>query len=143
MYRLKLAKHFGFTVIDAGKTDPVVRVFELTIGIGVDIVYKVSGTASGTLQMVDMVRIRGEIILVGVHKKPDATDFTQAIFKEVTLKGSRVYTGTDYSRAIELLIPEQDNLRALISHRFGLKKACEALDLIRQRGEVMKVLLKP
>ncbi|NQS88967.1 hypothetical protein HQ584_04175 [Patescibacteria group bacterium] len=50
-------------------------------------------------------------------------DFTQVMFKEVTLKGSRVYIRTDYSRAIDLLIPEQDNLRPLISHRFGLGKS--------------------
>ena len=142
-YRLELARHFGFTIIDAGGIDPVSRVFELTNGIGADVVYEVSGTALGTLQMVDMVKIRGEIILVGVHEKPDPTNFTQATFKEVVLRGSRVYTKIDYSRAIELLIPERDNLRSLISHRFGLEKASKGLDLVRQRGKAMKILLKP
>ena len=142
-YRLELARTLGFTVIDVNKVDPVSRVLELTNGMGADVVYEVSGTASGTLQMVDMVKIRGEIILVGVHEKPDPTNFTQATFKEVVLRGSRVYTKIDYSRAIELLIPERDNLRSLISHRFGLEKASKGLDLVRQRGKAMKILLKP
>lgn len=142
-YRLELARNFGFTVIDAGKVDPVSRVLELTNGIGADVVYEASGTAEVTTQMVDMVRIRGEIILVGLHEKPDPMNFTQAVFKELVLRGSRVYTKVDYSRAIELLIPERDNLRSLISHRFGLEKTPEALALIKQKGKVMKVLLKP
>ncbi|TKJ46940.1 zinc-binding dehydrogenase [Candidatus Aerophobetes bacterium Ae_b3a] len=142
-YRLELARTLGFTVIDVNKVDPVSRVLELTNGIGVDVVYEVSGTAEATLQMVDMVRIRGEIILVGVHEKLDPMNFTRATFKELVLRGSRVYTKIDYSRAIELLIPERDNLRSLISHRFGLEKASKGLDLVRQRGKAMKILLKP
>lgn len=62
-------------------------------------------------------------------------NFTQVVFKELVLRGSRVYTKVDYSRAIELLIPEKDNLESLISHRFRLEKAPEALGLIKQKRE--------
>lgn len=142
-YRLKLAENLGFITINAKKFDPVSGVLRLTSNVGADIVFEVAGTAESAMQMVDMVRIKGEIILVATHTEPHQVGLLQATFKEITLRGSRVYTSLDYEKVIELLSLGKINIQPLISHEFNLDDSMKALELMKKADRSMKILLKP
>lgn len=141
-YRLKLAQKLGFTTINTKKFDPVSEVLRLISNVGADLVFEAAGTLESAMQMMDMVRIKGEIILVGTHMEPHPVDVLQATFKEITLRGSRVYTGLDYKKVIELLSLGKVDIRPLISHEFNLDDSMKALELMKKADRSMKILLK-
>ena len=110
--------------------------------MGADVVFEAAGVANSAVQMVNMVRIKGEIILVVAHKEPHSVDLFQSMLKEIVLKGTRVYTHLDYQKAIELLSLEKINIQPLISHRFNLEDAKVAFELMKKADRSMKILLR-
>jgi len=142
-YRLKLAEELGFITINAKKLDPVSEVLRLTSNVGADLVFEVAGVAESAMQMLEMVRIKGEVILVSMHTQPRQVNLLQAHLKEVVLKTSRVYTGLDYEKVIKLLSLGKINVQSLVSHKFNLDDSMKALELMRKADRCMKILLKP
>ena len=94
-------------------------------------------------QMVNMARIKGEIVLVAAHKEPHPVDLFQAMLKEIVLKGTRVYTHLDYEKAIEFLSLKKINVLPLISHQFNLNEAKKAFEIMRKADRCMKILFSP
>jgi 2-desacetyl-2-hydroxyethyl bacteriochlorophyllide A dehydrogenase len=138
-HRLKRAERLQCDVFNSEEGDLAAHVTRRTDGEGADIVFECSGAAPAALQMVDLVRPRGRIVMVGVHKEPHAVDLRGVCFKEISLVGSRVYTFEDYRRAVAMIgaLP----CEVLVSHRLPLADGRRGFDLMRQADGVCKVLL--
>lgn len=65
-------------------------------------------------------------------------NFAPYWFREISLKGSWVYTAKHFQEAVELLV-EADGLDALATHRYSLKRYREALAAMRNRQAVKAV----
>jgi len=137
--RVKRAEKLNFQAINSADRNPVERVLEMTQGEGADIVFECAGAAPAALQMCDLVRPRGRIIMVGVHKEPHAVDLRAITFKEISLIGTRVYTRGDFRRAIEIMpaLPYPD----IISHRFELQRGAEGFAVMGQAADACKVII--
>ena len=139
--RLQCASHYGADlVVDISQQDLKDVVDDVSRGVGADIVFECAGSAPAALQMCDLVRPRGKIIMVSVHKEPHPVDLRSLNFKEVTMIGTRVYTRDDYQKALALIreIPVLD----LISHHVDLSQGPKGFDLINQLDDVCKVIIK-
>jgi (R,R)-butanediol dehydrogenase/meso-butanediol dehydrogenase/diacetyl reductase len=137
--RVKRAAGLNFQTINSADDNPVDRVTEMTRGEGADIVFECAGSAPAALQMCDLVRPRGRIIMVSVHKEPHPVDLRAITFKEISLIGTRVYTRSDFRRAVEMMpdLPYQD----IISHRFELQRGAEGFDVMGQAADACKVII--
>ena len=90
--------------------------------------------------MTDLVRSRGVIVNLGVFKEPIQVDMMAINFKEIELRGSRVYARTDFQAALDLAM--QLPLERIVSHVYSLQDVSAAFEQFRS-GEVCKVLISP
>lgn len=142
-YRLETAKKLGIHVIDAKKTNPLDEIYKYTDKKGADILFEAVGHPDTAKQIVSMVRIRGEIIIVGIFKELACVDLQEASFKEITVKGTRVYTDSDFITAINLLDNNNIKFEDMISHQFSMENAQKAFEIMKNRDNCLKILLHP
>ena len=48
-------------------------------------------------------RVRGRLVVVGIHAEPRPVDLFRVFWRELTVVGARVYERADFERAVELL----------------------------------------
>lgn len=111
--RIAGAEKLGFTVLNAADDNLVEQVLGLTQGRGGDIVFEATGHPSVAPYLLDLVRIRGQIVQVGIFKEPTAIDLRAVNFHEVDLIGARVYTREDYDQTISLAAQQRFDLKSI------------------------------
>ncbi len=137
--RLNLARQLGFATFNAAETNVAEEVRRITNGDGADVVFEVAGAAESAMQMTEIVRCRGKVIMVSVHKKPHEVDLRSINFKEITLIGTRVYTREDYEYAIR--IADALPLERLVTHKVPAADAPRGFELMKNPDGVCKVLI--
>ena len=140
-YRLSIARELGFTVVDAAE-GPVDQILERTGGDGADLVFDAAGHPAVAEQLAAACRIRGQIVLVGIYKKPTPLDLQGIAFKEISLVGSRVYTPDDFASARDLAAGGELELERLISHVLPLSDVNAGFEVLATGGEALKVLFR-
>ncbi|MBB3125409.1 2-desacetyl-2-hydroxyethyl bacteriochlorophyllide A dehydrogenase [Paenibacillus rhizosphaerae] len=143
--RIDMIKSFGFEAIHPGHEDVAALSAEITQETGYDVVFEVSGSQSGLLSSTDLCAIRGTVVFVGFpHKRPEV-DVLTAIFKELNLVGSRVYTFKDFVRTVrmleEIVESQQYNLEGMISDTMPVEQAEEAIQKMIRGENLGKILL--
>ena len=140
-YRLSIARDLGFRALDAGE-GTVDQVLELTGGDGADVVFDAAGHRAVAEQLVAACRICGQIVLVGIYKKPTPLDLQGIAFKEISLLGSRVYTPQDFASARDLAASGELGLERLISHVLPLSEVRTGFEVLASGGDALKVLFR-
>ena len=93
--------------------------------------------------MLDFVRPRGRICMLGVHKVPPSVDLRQLNFKEVTMMGSRGQTREAIVQAVGFASRIQEDLRKLVTHTVSLAESGSVFDLFsRKDSNACKVLIE-
>lgn len=136
--RLDRAAAMGFDVLNATECDIPGKIMEMTSGEGTDVLFECAGSESAAEQMCELVRCRGKIMLVGVHKTPHKVDLRTINFREISMTGVRVYTWEDYRKAVDAvaLIPKEQ----LVSHRLDLADVVRGFELMNNPQVSCKVL---
>ena len=141
--RLDLGKRLGADeIIDTAMCDPVGAVRDLTQGTGADLAMDAAGTEASIRQTIEMLRPQGRAVLYGVMGRA-STDFP---VDAVVLKDAVVYGAlsnrTGWEDLIAWVAQGRLNLESLITHRFPLEMAGEALACMRDRkdGAIKAVL---
>jgi len=130
----------GPVVVDAGR--PCVdMVGEWTAGVGVDVVFEVSGSQGGAEMMTELLRPRGTGVIVGIHPQPRLVDLFQFFWKELTVTGARVYESEDFAKAVELLAGGAIDPEPLITDVVPLDGANDAIRRLEAGTDAMKVLV--
>ena len=138
-HRLKRSEKLGLKTFNSAEGDLVDFVNATTRDEGADIVFECAGSSSAALQMCDLVRSRGKVIMVSVHKEPHPTDLRAISFKEITMIGTRVYTRNSYQKALQMIKDLPFN--SLISHRLDIDDAAEGFELMQKPEDVCKVII--
>jgi 2-desacetyl-2-hydroxyethyl bacteriochlorophyllide A dehydrogenase len=113
--RIDVARELGLTVLNAADENLVAQVLELTKGRGGDVVFEATGHPSVAPYLMELVRIRGQIVQVGIFKQSVSIDMRALNFHEVDLVGSRVYTLEDFDRAVSLAAEGRVDLKPMIT----------------------------
>lgn len=141
--RLALGKRLGANhVIDVNQTDPLPAVRDLTGGQGADLAFDAAGSKSSILSALDILRPQGRLVLYGVPESPlDGFPAKQAVLKDVVLYGS-LPNRTGWEQVIDWVAGGRLDLESMITHRFPLEQASEALSTMRDRrdGAIKAVL---
>ena len=139
--RLAFASELGFETIDPSASDLVARVEELTRGVGADVVFEVSGAPAAALAMTQAASIRGRVVVVAIYPEPQPVRLFDLFWKELEVRGARVYEPEDYERAIEMVASGTSPLDRLISRIEPLDRLPEVFEELSAGTADMKVLI--
>jgi 2-desacetyl-2-hydroxyethyl bacteriochlorophyllide A dehydrogenase len=139
--RLAFAQALGFETVDPTSVDLAEHVSSLTGRAGAEVVFEVSGSAAGALQMTRPAAIRGRIVVVAIFPDPQPVSLFDVFWKELELRGARVYEPEDYDRAIELLEAGQLPLDRLVTAVEPLERLPAVFAEQAQGSSTMKILV--
>lgn len=139
--RRGLAGDLGVATIDPMGEDLVQHVEEWTEGKGADVVFEVSGTQPGVDDMLSVLRTRGVGVVVGIHNKAPAVDLFRMFWRELELKGARVYERSDFEQAVDLLAAGKIPAEGIISGIVPATSAQAGFERLDAGGSVLKLLI--
>ena len=142
-HRLQLARDMGAThVIDATKGDVVQQVLEYTNG-GPEVVIEAAGAPVTIQQAVDMIRIGGRIMVVGLPTRHVEFSLPAMIMKNVSLFTGLAYLG-NMERLVRLIEAGKLDTTPLISHRMRLSEIVQGFKMFAaQQNNVVKIAVTP
>lgn len=120
-------------------------VMALTHGRGADLVVEASGTLAAAREALDLVRYGGTVSWVGFGApmgEMSLLPFEDIVRRNVRLQGVWVSDLRHTLRAVSLIRQHCEAFATLVTHRFPLDQATEALRQVEARG-VMKAVLIP
>ena len=144
--RHTIGRSYGLEcTIDASRVDTIQTVQGLTNGRGADAVI-VAAAGSGLIRpALDAVRPGGRVLLFAQTVRGEATMDPAAIcVDEKTLLGSYSASVDLQEKSVGFVLGRQMDLTRLITHRFPLNRAIEALNLAAHpQPESLKVVIQP
>ncbi len=146
--RLETARRFGADmVVDIDEQDPVAAVAEMTAGRMADVVMDVSGNPAGAALALSLAGKKAALVLPGLYKENSiALDLNRAVVNEIRLLGAFSHDFQAVRAAIGMIRDRRFPFEDLITHRFALADARQALDLVAGKtGQEppLKVLIDP
>ncbi len=144
--RLAMAERIipGAIGVNPAKVNAVATVKEMNGGRGVDLAVELSGSAPGTRLTFDLIRMGGQIRLVGLSGAPFTMNTTDdVVYKEATIKGTtgRIMWKT-WHQMDRLMAEKKFDPKQVITHRFPLDQYVDAFELALS-GKAGKILLFP
>ena len=140
--RLALAKEMGFTTINPITQNIVEYAKIKTGGDGFDAVYDCAGAQAVANVLLDVIKVKGQIVIVASYKKPTELPLFKGMAKELTIRFVRVYRKKDVEIAAEMAMKEP-LFEKIITHVLPIEKAQEGFDLLFTKGSgAVKVMYK-
>jgi threonine 3-dehydrogenase len=140
-YRLSLAKKMGATrAVDVSKEKLSDVMTQLGMSEGFDVGLEMSGVPMAFTDMLANMNNGGKIAMLGIPGQEMAIDWSQVIFKGLTIKGiyGREMFETWYKMAS--LIQSGLDLTPMITHHFSIDDFQQGFDVMRS-GQSGKVIL--
>jgi (R,R)-butanediol dehydrogenase / meso-butanediol dehydrogenase / diacetyl reductase len=141
-FRIQLLNELGVETLDPRETDLPTYVKKQTGGAGADVVFEVTGHPSGIEMATRLPKARGVIMVVGIFAEPPKVDLFQFFWRELQMRGARVYEREDYAKAIEMVTSGALPLDRMISRVLPLDKIQEGVEAMEAGGENMKILME-
>lgn len=140
--RFKIADSLGLTTINVEKDDLTKLVLERTGGRGADTAFVATGASQAVVQATQIVKKRGQIIVIGIFARSVELPMTQMVRREITLKGAYDAKPENFNQSISLAKSGVVKVDELITHRLPLEKANEAFEAAKSRIGC-KIILEP
>jgi L-iditol 2-dehydrogenase len=131
--------------VDASQQDPVQLARKQTDGRGADAAILAVGSNSLIRRAMDSVRPGGRVLLFAQTQHSDSIfDPAAVCMDEKTLIGSYSASIDLQDESVKFVMGREMQLEKLISHRFPLHRAVEALHLAAHpQPESMKIVIQP
>ena len=143
-YKLRIAEELGdvecINTNVRSKAEVFKRIKEALAPRGADIVIEAAPSCSVIEEVLLAVKKGGTVLVVGLHDVCPV-DVNAILFKELHILSSLSSPGV-WDRAIDMVVRNEINVRALISRIVSLK---EGVEIIRSRGvsNAVKTLIRP
>jgi threonine 3-dehydrogenase len=140
-YRLDLARKMGASIalnVTSGSLDQTMQ--DLGMEEGFDVGMEMSGNPSAFRDMLRTMHHGGKIALLGIPPDETSIDWTEVIFKGLTIKGiyGREMFETWYK--MSSMLQSGLNIEPIITHRYPLADYQEAFELM-ESGQSGKIIL--
>lgn len=144
--KLSLAQKFGaHLVVNATSEDVIKRGLEVIPG-GFDVILDFVCSQPTINQAIALGKPGARIILIAAPH-PDqllSCDYASVYRKELTLGASYLYSDEEFNQAVSLLTKERIRVAPIITARFKLSEAPQAMDfVVNNRKEAIKVFIEP
>ena len=116
----------------------------MTQGVGPDIVIETAGVPIAFKESLDLVRRGGMVVEVGHFTDPGEVGIHPHIicFKDLDIRGMWAYPPMQFKTALSFLKNTRAPLDRFITHRLGLDRIGEGIDITGSEGS-MKVVIEP
>lgn len=141
--RLATAEHMGAIPIDMSRCDVVETIREKTNGRFCDVVFECSGSQKAFLQTVELVRMGGTVVGVGLNPAPTMQfDYRNMMFRGATLKFTNNYANV-FPACVAGLSTGLLTTEGIITHEFPVEKVHEAFEFaIGNKTTAVKTIIK-
>ena len=139
--RRALAEELGLTALEPAADDVAAAVADATAGVGADVVFEVSGSSDGILAATRYAALRGRVVVVAIFPDPKPVALFDLFWKELELRGARVYEPEDFEAAIELIAAGTLELEPLITAVEPLQRVPAVFDELSAGRPAMKILV--
>ncbi len=147
--RLQLASRLGADIVlDLGKTSAEDRkdaVLSATYGIGADAGFEAVGRPEPILEGLQLVRRGGTYVSVGTAVPMGTIPidaYHHIVLKQLRLQGAWTNDTRHIAEALSVIQQHPDVFSSLVTHRFALDQANEALAAMERR-EAIKAVIEP
>lgn len=140
-----LGKLGGVLVIDGAGEDVQAIVAKETDGLGADVVIVCGPSRSAHEQAIGLVRKGGTVSLFASLPKGDSEvvfDSRAIHYGELRVTGASDSRPEHVSKAVQMMAEDRVDVRPLVTHRVGLEKIHEGLELMKKK-QSLKVLVVP
>lgn len=146
--RLELCRRLGATdLLDRTATTRAERreaVLEMTSGRGADLVIEAAGTTDAFDEGLGLARAGGAYAVAGIAEPRDSIPFD--VFHNLTrrnlhLQGVWVSDTRHLRQAVSLVARQPSQFAAMVTHRFALAEATEALRTVESRAAMKAVII--
>lgn len=151
--KLKIAEDLGADdLINANKRDVVKEVLDKTAGEGVDIVIESAGVKSSQAVSLLIANKLAKIVFIGISHnslKLSEKQVDNLLRKELNIIGSwnsihRTLSINEWKTSLHFMSIGQLRAKPIISHKFGLKDAKKAFEMMYNQSEIfIKVMFFP
>lgn len=135
--KLAVGGKMGFEMIDAGNTNPVEAVKNLTNGYGADVVIVSAGTTAANQQALEMVKDQhGRVLFYAAGYPVPGLNIDSNIihYKNLELIGTFGSTLEDFNNAGRMLSERRIDVSYLIEEKVSLSKIQEAFEKASTKG---------
>jgi L-iditol 2-dehydrogenase len=143
--RREMASKLGAEMVFDPTTDDVPEnVASLTFGLGVDYAIVATANPKAFEQGFRAVRKGGVVLLFGAPARGASAslDMSSLFLREVSLQASYSTSETEMRIALKLIEKKRISPSQLISHRFPLSQAVEALNVADKAADAVKVIVE-
>ncbi len=147
--RLEVARSLGATALIPLSRSVEERhreVYDIVGPAGPDLVFEAAGVLPAFGEGMDLVGHHGQYLVLGLWGDVGSTSIKPGdmSWRNVTVSGYTFSKPKHYYQALQLAVQQQDRipLASLVTHRFGISQAGEALKAVRS-GEAVKAVIDP
>ncbi|MEY4762115.1 MAG: hypothetical protein RLZZ200_1971 [Pseudomonadota bacterium] len=108
-----------------------------------DIVYEAVGKPGLIQKAIELVKVRGQVIVLGLCTPPDTFMPFQFVSKEVTMQASAFYEVREFEVAADVLDKDPETPRAMVTDVVDLTSMPDMFEALRHRSTQCKVLVNP
>jgi (R,R)-butanediol dehydrogenase/meso-butanediol dehydrogenase/diacetyl reductase len=108
-----------------------------------DVVFECVGARGQLAQAINLVRARGTVVLLGNCMVPDTIVPAQAMFKQVRIQGSMVYSLAEFEEVADVLAAGRVDPSAMVTETIGYAALPETFEALRRPSFQCKVLIDP
>jgi len=145
--RLALSKEFGATLTlnieEKSFEERLSLIKEITHGLGADVVIDCSGFPGAINEGIKMTAAGGTYLLPGIAtpvKEVPLRFYEEVSRKNLRIQGIWVSDTSHLYQAVKMIASKRYPFEKLITHRFKLKNASEALETMESRNAIKAVL---
>jgi 2-desacetyl-2-hydroxyethyl bacteriochlorophyllide A dehydrogenase len=107
----------------------------------VDVVFEATGAPGLVQSAMELVRAGGTVVVVALYEQRAQIEPTLMVQKELTVRGSAIYTPAEFHEAIELLASDRVQAEPLITHRLALEDLGAAFEAQLDKDAAIKVMV--
>ncbi len=140
--RLNVGLQLGVDhLVNVRETDPVEAVRRLTNGRMADVVVETSGVNEGPDLALHLCKRMGKVLLIGYPHGPSPADFGYMGMNNIHIFSVRGESRANCARAMSLMRQGRINARPMITHRYPLEQANEALASMAERKAIKTAIV--
>lgn len=144
-FRMNFVKKYGDVHIFNSMTDKDLtgKIKGLTGHRGVDLSIVATGSTKALIQSFEITRKGGKIMLFGVPSKGSEIpiDVSKIYSNEQSLISCYAASEIETNQALKLVTEKRIDVKQLITHRFSIKRADEAIRCAHEANDAMKVIV--
>jgi 2-desacetyl-2-hydroxyethyl bacteriochlorophyllide A dehydrogenase len=110
-------------------------------GRPIDVVFEATGAPALVQSAMELVRPAGTVVLIALYEEQAQIVPTLAVQKELTVRGSAIFTPAEFQEAVELLASGKVRGQPLITHRLALEDLGEAFEAQLDKDAAIKVMI--